>query len=94
MIYYNRGVEAVRRDDYERAILLNRLALTLDSQNANARGNLLAAINKQALKLTARQQFAAALALVDEGLAIEPEHGPLQQNRDYIRRLRITSGAD
>ena len=93
MVYYNRGVEALKGRDFEQAILLNQLALTLDSQNSSARGNLLAAINKQALKLTARRRFAAALSLVDEGLAIDPQHGTLQQNRAYIDRLRTTSGA-
>jgi hypothetical protein len=92
MIYYNRGVEALKNKDYEQAILLNRLALTLDAQNASARGNLLAAINKQALKLTARRHFAAALSLVDEGLAIDPAHAPLKQNRGYIDHLRTTIG--
>jgi hypothetical protein len=91
MIYYNRGVEAVKRSDFAQAILLNRLALALDAQNASARGNLLAAINKQALKLAARRQFAAALSLVDEGLQIEPSYEPLRQNRDYIDRLQKTS---
>lgn len=93
MVYYNRGVEALKSMDFEQAMLLNRLALTLDAHNSSARGNLLAAINKQALKLTTRRQFAGALALIDEGLAIDPEHGPLQQNRAYIVRLRTTSGA-
>jgi hypothetical protein len=88
MVYYNRGVEALKNMDFEQAILLNRLALMLDAHNSSARGNLLAAINKQALKLAALRQFGAALALVDEGLAIDPAHGPLQQNRDYIDRLR------
>jgi len=92
MIYYNRGVEALKRSDFAQAILLNRLALALDAQNSSARGNLLAAINKQALKLTAQRQIAAALSLVDEGLRIEPSHEPLRQNRHYIIRLQTTSG--
>jgi hypothetical protein len=87
MIYYNRGVEALKRMDFEQAILLNRLALLLDAHNSSAHGNLLAAINKQALKLSARRQFAAALALIDEGLGIDPDHEPLRQNRGYIERL-------
>jgi tetratricopeptide (TPR) repeat protein len=92
MIYYNRGVEALKRRDFEQAILLNRLALTLDSHNSSARGNLLAAINKQALKLSIRRQFAAALTLIDEGLGIDPDHEPLRQNRGYIDGLRTASG--
>jgi tetratricopeptide (TPR) repeat protein len=93
MIYYNRGVEALKRMDFEQAIGLNRLALTLDPHNSSARGNLLGAINKQALHLTERRQFAAALSLVDEGLEIDPDHEPLRQNRSYIKRASTLGAA-
>ena len=84
MIYYNRGVEAVRHKDFDRAIALNRLALALDGANADARANLLAAINKQALELAAREQFAAAALLIEQGLEIDPDHAPLRQNQMWI----------
>jgi hypothetical protein len=84
MIYYNRGVEAVRRADFAQAIRFNRLALALDAQNADARANLLAAINKQALNLAAQRRFAAAATLVEQGLAVDPGHDALRQNRIWI----------
>jgi hypothetical protein len=88
MIYYNRGVEALRRTDSRAAIELNRRALWLDPHNTDARGNLLAALGKQAIKLAARREYSAAIELVDEGLRIEPNHEPLRQNRAYIDRQR------
>ena len=51
MVYYNRGVEALKGRRFEEAIRLNRLALVLDADNETAVGNLLAATNKQALEL-------------------------------------------
>jgi tetratricopeptide (TPR) repeat protein len=86
MVYYNRGVESLRRRNFEEAIRLNRLALTLEPDNADARGNLLAAINKQALELAAKRQFESALALFDAGLSIAPDHFPLRQNRALVVR--------
>jgi tetratricopeptide (TPR) repeat protein len=88
MIYYNRGVESLKRASFRQAILLNRRALLLDPHNAQARGNLLSAINKQALSLAAQKQFQDATALVDEGLAIDPAHAALRHNRELISRAR------
>jgi tetratricopeptide (TPR) repeat protein len=84
MVYYNRGVEALRRRRFEEAIRLNRLALALDPDNTDARGNLLAAINRRALELAAGHQFAPALELFDAGLAIAPDHAPLRKNRALV----------
>ncbi len=88
MIYYNRGVEALRRNQLEEAIRLNRLALALDAENTAAQGNMLSAINKLALELTAQKHFAAAIALVEHGLSIDPGHSPLRQNREFIEHSR------
>jgi hypothetical protein len=93
MIYYNRGVDALRHNDFEEAIRLNRLALSLDSENSEARGNLLSAINKRALELTSEGRFAAAMELVEHGLSIEPSHSPLRQNRAFIERVRQNDSA-
>jgi tetratricopeptide (TPR) repeat protein len=86
MIYYNRGVEALKYRDLEQAIRLNRLALALDRDNVSAQGNLLSAINKQALQLVEQKDFAAAIALVEHGLKIDPSHSPLRQNLAFIKR--------
>jgi hypothetical protein len=88
MVYYNRGVEALRRRDHREAIRLNRLALALDPDNTDARGNLLAAINKRALDLAAQHEYASALVLFDAGLAIAPDHIPLRENRALVVRLQ------
>jgi hypothetical protein len=49
MIYYNRGVEALRHNDYKQAIALNRLALSLNPENSAAQGNLRTATSRLAL---------------------------------------------
>lgn len=86
MIYYNRGVEALRHHHLEEAIRLNRLALALDPENPHAQGNLLSAINKLALERAAQRDFTAAITLVEHGLSIDPSHSPLRQNREFIER--------
>jgi tetratricopeptide (TPR) repeat protein len=91
MIYYNRGVEALRCNQLKEAIRLNRLALALDPQNTQARGNLLSAINKRAIELTAQRRFEAAIAMVDHGLSLDPSHSPLRQNREFIEHARQRS---
>ncbi|MEX2142145.1 MAG: tetratricopeptide repeat protein [Pirellulales bacterium] len=88
MIYYNRGVDALRHNDFEQAITLNRLALALDPENSEAKGNLLSAINKRALELAAQRHFATAIELVEHGLMIDPNHSTLRQNRVFIDRAR------
>lgn len=94
MIYYNRGVEALRQNDFELAIARNRLALLLDTENTDARGNLLSAINKRGLELTTQKRFEAAIELVEQGLKIEPNHAPLRQNRAFIDRVRQQAQAE
>jgi tetratricopeptide (TPR) repeat protein len=88
MIYYNRGVEALRHNQLEEAIRLNRLALSLDPENTQAKGNLLSAINKRALNLAAQKRFKAAIELVEHGLSIDPSHSPLRQNREFIEHAQ------
>jgi hypothetical protein len=48
---YNQGIDAFHTSDFAAAIAANRKALLLDSNNAKARGNLLAAVNNWALAL-------------------------------------------
>jgi hypothetical protein len=96
MIYYNRGVEALARKDYVQAISLNRRALCLDPHNTQARSNLLSAINKQALALAARNEFAAAMSVIDDGLEIDPAHQALRHNQaliDGLRRKAVDAGS-
>jgi tetratricopeptide (TPR) repeat protein len=91
MIYYNRGVEALRQHEFQQAIRFNRLALILDPGSFEARGNLLAAINKQALVWAARGQYDDAAELIDAGLTIAPDHRPLVENRALIKRRKRQS---
>jgi hypothetical protein len=92
MIYYNRGVEALARKGYMQAISLNRRAISLDPRNTQARDNLLSAVNKQALSLAARKEFAAALSTIDEGLKIDSAHAALRHNQALIDGLRRNAG--
>jgi tetratricopeptide (TPR) repeat protein len=95
MIYYNCGVEALKRRHFEEAIRLNRLALVLDPANETALGNLLAATNKQALEFCAAGDFKRALALISTGLQRAPDHRVLHDNRVFVyHRWLETLAAD
>jgi tetratricopeptide (TPR) repeat protein len=84
MVYYNRGVEAMKKRNFEEAIRLNSLALRLDPANEAALGNLLAATNKLALRLCDMQEFAKALAVLQIGLQLAPNHRALHDNRVFV----------
>lgn len=84
MIYYNRGVDALRDHRYREAVTLNTIALTLDPAKAAAEGNLLAALNNLAVELCNSRDFEQAQAVIDRGLAIDPEHRPFHENRVFV----------
>jgi tetratricopeptide (TPR) repeat protein len=80
MIYYNRGVEQLRRREFSAAVAANYKAIWLDPQSDLAAGNLLAAVNNWALDLSEGGELVAALALLEKGLWIAPRHRPLVRN--------------
>ena len=93
-MYFKRGTIHFERGELSPAIAANLVALRLDPARSGARHNLLAAINNEAVALCQRNQFDAALALLDCGLALAPrEHSLLTNRRLAQQQLDRRSGA-
>ncbi len=86
MIYYNRGVDLLAEKQFRAAAEANAKALRLDSQNALARRNLLATINNWAIDMGDAQQFAEAVALLRQGMALDTTFEAFGQNFAHIHR--------
>lgn len=91
MIYYNQGIDAFHTSDFATAIAANRKALLLDSNNAKARGNLLAAVNNWALALCQTGQLEGADLLLKAGIKFDAKHAAFTHNAAYLKQLRINS---
>jgi tetratricopeptide (TPR) repeat protein len=86
MIYYNRGVDMLNEKRFAEAARANAKALRLDSQNATARGNLLATVNNWAIDLGNSQHFTDAVDLLRRGLAMDAKFEPFAQNYVHVHR--------
>jgi tetratricopeptide (TPR) repeat protein len=84
LIYYNRAVEALRQEQLEEAIRLNRIALRLDPQNHEAEGNFAAAINKQAREFCRHEQFDQAKSLLEWAITVLPDYPSLREGRAIV----------
>jgi pentatricopeptide repeat protein len=84
MVFYNHGVDLLRKGRFTDAIEANQRALRLDPHSVTARGNLLAAMNNYAVTLCDKGHMAAAVAMVTGGLAIDPQHAALRSNDLYV----------
>ena len=84
VIYYNRGVDLIRRGDDTGAIVANLRAMSLDPQSATARGNLWVAVNNSALGQCRDQRFSAAAGLISRARQAVPHHAALKANELYI----------
>jgi tetratricopeptide (TPR) repeat protein len=91
VIYYNRGTDALGRNDFAAAVSANLRALRLDPTNAPARGNLLAALNNWALAQCTDGNYPNAVELLDQGRRLDAEHQPFLLNRRHVYRLWIES---
>ncbi len=91
MIYYNRGVYLLAEKRFAEAAAANAKAVRLDPKNALARGNLLATINNWAIALSNRGEYAASVALLRRGLAMDAKFQPFVQNYVHAHRQWIES---
>ncbi len=85
-VYYNRGVESLRRKRYGEALAANAKALRLDPVNAVARGNLLATLNNWAIAEAAAGRHAEAADLLREGLTLDPQYVTFHVNCRHVYR--------
>ena len=85
-IYYNRGVDALERRQYARAVAANAKALRFDPASTTARGNLLAAVNNWALRQAEAGDFARALSTLEDGRRMAPRHEPFRVNVVVLQR--------
>ena len=84
VIYYNRGVDLIRRGDDGAAIGANLRAMSLDPQSATARGNLWVAVNNAAVGHCRDQRFAESAALIARARQVVPKHAALSANELYV----------
>lgn len=94
VIYYNRGVDLIRRGDDAGAIEVNLRALMLDPDSATARGNLWVAVNNCALGYCRDQRFADAADLIGLARQAVPEHAALRANELYVYQQWSASLSD
>lgn len=84
MIYYNRGVALLDEGRFAEAAIANAKALRLDPQNPVARGNLLATLNNWAIALGEAGKFAAAVSVIEAGLAIDRDYETFALNYVHV----------
>lgn len=80
LVYYNRGVDLLEQQSFAGAVAANAKALRLDPRNAQARGNLLAALNNWALDSAAAGEHELAIRILDSGLELAPSHDLFHTN--------------
>jgi len=86
ILYYNRGVRALRSGAYAEAAGANLRALALDPQCQGARENLLGTINNWSLALAADGHRQSGHALLSAGLACAPDYAPFQANARFLQQ--------
>lgn len=87
MIYFNRGVTAIRTQRFREALADNFKALWLDPRFDKAAHNLLATIDQWETDLNEQSQYADALVVLSYGLFISPGHETFRSKyREVCRR--------
>ena len=86
MIYYNRGVDLLAEKRFAEAAAANTKALRLDPASVTARGNLLATINNWSIELGNRGEYAEAVRLLRQGMAMDAEFAAFLQNYVHVHR--------
>lgn len=92
-IYYNKGVDFYQEKKFGPAIAAYLKATALDPGNRTVEGNLKATLNNLAIELAMRKNFAEAIRLTEQGLAIDPAFDQFRVNlplyyRHWSEQLR------
>ncbi len=84
IVYYNRGIDLLGRQQFSAAISANLRALRLDPASPTAASNLLAAVNNWSLALCDAGQFAEASQLLRRARGLAPDHEPFRANSLHV----------
>jgi tetratricopeptide (TPR) repeat protein len=90
--YYNRGIELLKEQRFAEGIELLERALRLDPADQDARANLVAGLNNWAVDQLQSKRYEAAAALIQQGLAIDPQFAPLVANQQVLQARRVGEG--
>lgn len=83
-LYYNRGVEALNKENYADAMRCNAKALVLDSKSATAKGNFLATLNNWAINESKDAHYDYAMRILRQGMKIDPSYPIFKNNHVHI----------
>lgn len=83
-VFYNRGVQALKRDDYPNALACTWASAILDPQDAPAQSNLRACFNNWALFAAEKDNKLLARQLFSVGLKLDPNYAPFLRNRTIL----------
>lgn len=84
-VYYNRGLTLMAEGQFPAALAATYAAHRLDPENSDARGNLLAILNNWSLRLAEQGQQARAIAILETGRELAPEHESFAVNLKLLR---------
>ncbi len=80
IVYYNRGLDELGRQKFAAAAVANVNALRINPRSPAAWSNLLATVNNWALAANQQGNYAQAIALLQEGIKLAPNHALFQAN--------------
>ncbi|MBR0237779.1 MAG: hypothetical protein IJQ39_06805 [Thermoguttaceae bacterium] len=83
-LYYNRGVEALNKENFAGAMHCNAKALVLDSKSATAKGNFLATLNNWAINESKDAHYDYAMRILRQGMKIDPNYPIFKNNHVHI----------
>jgi hypothetical protein len=87
LVYFNRGVEELKRREFAAAAAANLMALALDPASRTAEDNLVSTVNNWALAVAGEGQPSAALRLVEAARRVAPGNSHLLLNERYLHGL-------
>lgn len=87
-IYYNRGLDFLKRGDNESALAATEMSWQLDPLHERARDNVATVINNWALEKCDESAFDEALDLLSRGRELAGDHPLLSANEEHIRQRK------
>ena len=85
-VYYNRGVQQLRREAFPDALTSTWTSCVLDHDDQPAQNNLRACLNNWALAVSQHGgDIAFAIRLLDAGLQLDPTYEPFSRNLRLLR---------